>query len=204
MKVLVTGAGGFLGLHVVERLLAHGYNDIRCTLRDRAKAEGLLDVSKAYGAPQLEFCYGNLRSKADCARAVDGISLIFHLAAGVKGSAAELFADSVVVSRNLLEAVEAREGMPLRNTRVVLVSSFGVYGVVPLGRGAQIDEQIPMESHPAVLGLSAEGWFRTRCVASRCDLRTGRRSVLQSRGIADRADILPYGWRQSASAVVCR
>ena len=160
MKVLVTGAGGFLGLHVVERLLAHGYNDIRCTLRDRAKAEGLLDVSKAYGAPQLEFCYGNLRSKADCARAVDGISLIFHLAAGLKGSAAELFADSVVVARNLLEAVEAREGMPLRNTRVVLVSSFGVYGVVPLGRGAQIDEQIPMESHPELRDTYSQSKLR--------------------------------------------
>ena len=42
MKVLVTGAGGFLGVRVVERLLAHGYDDIRCFLRDRGKAEKLL------------------------------------------------------------------------------------------------------------------------------------------------------------------
>ncbi len=148
MKILVTGAGGFLGVHVVERLLAHGYRDIRCTLRDRNKAQGLVEVAKAYADSQLEFSYGNLRSKADCARVVEDVSLIFHLAAGLKGAAAELFADSVVVSRNLLEALESRKGFPVRDTRIAVVSSFGVYGTVPLGRGAQVDEQTPMESHP--------------------------------------------------------
>jgi len=75
-------------------------------------------------------------------------SLIFHLAAGLKGSPAELFADSVVASRNLLEALKARNGIPLSETRIVLVSSFGVYGVVPLGRGARVNEETPLESHP--------------------------------------------------------
>ena len=148
MKVLVTGAGGFLGFHVVERLLAHGYTDIRCFLRDSGKAERLLKMSESYPGAQLELCYGNLRSKSNCAHALADVSLIFHLAAGTKGPPAELFADSVVVSRNLLEALEGRNGFPVQKTRVVLVSSFGVYGVVPLGRGARIDEQTPLENHP--------------------------------------------------------
>jgi nucleoside-diphosphate-sugar epimerase len=71
-----------------------------------------------------------------------------HLAAGLKGAPAEMFADSVVVSRNLLEALEMREGMPVEKTRIVLVSSFGVYGVVPLGRRARINEKSPLEDHP--------------------------------------------------------
>jgi nucleoside-diphosphate-sugar epimerase len=66
----------------------------------------------------------------------------------MKGSPAELFADSVVVSRNLLEALDPRDGVPAQKTRVILVSSFGVYGVVPLGRGARVDEQTPLEDHP--------------------------------------------------------
>jgi nucleoside-diphosphate-sugar epimerase len=148
LKVLVTGAGGFLGVHVVERLLIHGYTDIRCFLRERGKAERLLQVAKAHPGAQLDLCYGNLRSSSDCARAVTDVSLVFHLAAGMKGSPAELFADSVVVSRNLLEALDPRDGVPAQKTRVILVSSFGVYGVVPLGRGARVDEQTPLEDHP--------------------------------------------------------
>jgi nucleoside-diphosphate-sugar epimerase len=148
VKVLVTGAGGFLGVHVVERLLAHDYTDIRCFLRDRGKAERLLALSTQHPGAQLELCYGNLRSQSDCARVVADVSLIVHLAAGLKGAPAELFADSVVVSRNLLEALEARAGVPMSDTRIVLVSSFGVYGVAPLGRGARIDEMTPLEDHP--------------------------------------------------------
>ena len=148
MKVLVTGAGGFLGVHVVERLLADGFTDIRCFLRDPGKAERLVHLSNLHPGSQLELLYGNLRSKSNCARAVADVSLVIHLVAGMKGPPAELFTDSVVVSRNLLEALVARDDMPIEDTRVILVSSLGVYGVVPLGRGARIDEMTPLEEHP--------------------------------------------------------
>lgn len=148
MKVLVTGAGGFLGVHVVERLLAHDHFDVRCFLRDPSKATALNRVSQSYPAARLEICRGNLRSKDDCTRAVEGVTMVIHLAAGLKGSPAELFADSVIASRNLLEALKARADLSIRDTRIVLVSSFGVYGVVPLGRGARITEETPLEHHP--------------------------------------------------------
>ncbi len=148
MKVLVTGAGGFLGARVVERLLAHGYTDIRCFLRDRGKAGRLAPLAEAHPAAHLELCSGNLRSPSDCARAVEDVSLVIHLAAGLKGAPAEMFADTVVVSRHLIEALAARGGGTIQGVRVVLVSSFGVYGVASLGRGARIDETTPLEQHP--------------------------------------------------------
>jgi nucleoside-diphosphate-sugar epimerase len=148
VKILVTGAGGFLGVNVVERLLAHGHSNIRCFLRDKSKAARVEGLAAANPGCKLEICCGNLKSKADCARAVADAEIVIHLAAGLKGAPAELFVDSVVTARNLLEALGARTEPPIVETRVVLVSSFGVYGVVGLGRGARVDESTPLEQFP--------------------------------------------------------
>ncbi len=148
MKVLVTGAGGFLGIRVVARLLEHGYTDLRCFLRDTSKAKRLEELVKAYPAARLEFASGNLHSKADCAAALTDVSLIFHLAAGKSGSCADLFMNSVIASRTLIEALEARKELPIEKTRIVLISSFGVYGVGALARGAPVSEETPLEAHP--------------------------------------------------------
>lgn len=183
MKVLVTGAGGFLGVRVVERLLAHGYKDIRCFLRDAAKSHRLVDLSKSHPDAVLDLCYGNLRSKADCARAVKDVSLIFHLAAGLKGAPAELFADSVVVSRTLLEALESREDSPGSKTRIVLISSFGVYGVVPLGRGALINEQTPLETNPALRDTYSYSKLRQEQLFREYQSRIGFELVVMRPGV---------------------
>jgi nucleoside-diphosphate-sugar epimerase len=144
MKILVTGAGGFLGKAIVERLLAHGEADLRCMLRDPSKARGLEEIASRYPEAKLEFVTVNLRNLAEIGRAVTGCEIVIHAAAALKGSPAEMFMDSVVASRNLLEAV-VNEVRPIR---VVLVSSFGVMGVAEMRRGAMIDESTPLERHP--------------------------------------------------------
>ncbi|HXY13186.1 MAG TPA: NAD(P)-dependent oxidoreductase [Terriglobales bacterium] len=143
MRVLVTGAGGFLGTALIERLIVHGFTDIRCNVRRCAEIPKLDGFLQRHAHISMEYCVGNLRYREDAARAADDVQLIFHLAAGKKGTAADLFLDSVVASRNLLEAVAARKPM-----RIVLVSSFGVYGVAGLARGALVNEQSALEPHP--------------------------------------------------------
>ena len=134
MKILITGAGGFLGKRIVERLLAHGQTDLRCMVRSQAKGALL--------GPDVELFVGDLRNQAQVEAAVDGVDVVIHAAAALKGSPAEMFMDSVVASRNLLDAVAGRR------PRVVMVSSFGAMGVAELGRGALVDERTPMETHP--------------------------------------------------------
>jgi nucleoside-diphosphate-sugar epimerase len=143
MKLLITGATGFLGLAVVERLLAHGYANIRCNVRQIQDISKFDPLAKRYPSAQLEYCVGNLKYRDDAVRAVEGVDVIYHLAAGKRGAAADLFLDSVVASRNLLDALSREHPV-----RIVLVSSFGVYGVAGLLRGAQVNEQTPFESRP--------------------------------------------------------
>ena len=144
MKILVTGAGGFLGNAIVERLLAHGETDLRCMLRDTSKAKKLEAIAARYPDARLEFVAVNLRNAAEIGSALTGCSMVIHAAAALKGSPAEMFMDSVVASRNLLEAV-VNEVRPMR---VVLVSSFGAMGVAEMQRGAMVDENTPLERHP--------------------------------------------------------
>ncbi len=144
MKILITGAGGFLGKAIVERLLAHGQNDLRCMLRDTSKAKGLEAIAARYPEARLEFATVNLRNVAEIAPAITGCGMVIHAAAALKGSPAEMFMDSVVASRNLLEAVVNE----LRPIRIVLVSSFGAMGVAEMPRGAMVDETTPLERHP--------------------------------------------------------
>jgi nucleoside-diphosphate-sugar epimerase len=143
VKVLVTGSSGFLGTAVVGRLLAHGYTDIRCNVRRRANISMLSALTRQYPHASLEYSIGNLKYRDDAARAVDGVQLIFHLAAGKSGAAADLFVDSVVASRNVLDAIGGQKPI-----RIVLVSSFSVYGIAELGRGATVTEQTALERHP--------------------------------------------------------
>jgi nucleoside-diphosphate-sugar epimerase len=144
MKILITGAGGFLGKCIVERLLAHGQTDLRAMVRDTSKAEGLRQIAARYPEATVEIVAVNLRNPPDLPPAIAGCGIVIHAAAALKGSAAEMFMDSVVASRNLLDAIVASENSP----RVVLVSSFGVFGVAVLQRFAVVDEKTAMEEHP--------------------------------------------------------
>jgi nucleoside-diphosphate-sugar epimerase len=143
MKVLVTGSNGFLGAALVERLLAHGENDIRCLVRPGSSRTRLEALQARYPEAGLELFVGTLNSPESVAPALHGVDTVYHLAAGMRGSAADLFLSSVVTSKNLLEAIRRHGAI-----KVVLVSSFGVYGVANLPRGSVVNEETPLEPHP--------------------------------------------------------
>jgi nucleoside-diphosphate-sugar epimerase len=143
LRILVTGANGFLGSALVERLLAHGEKDVRCFVRTGSNLSRLRDVEARAGVT-LDIFQGSLGSVAAASQALEGIDVVYHVAAGMKGAPADLFINTVVASKNLLEAI-VQSG---RRPKVILVSSFGVYGVAGLRRGAVLDESTPLESQP--------------------------------------------------------
>ena len=146
--VLVTGAAGFIGRRVVERLLERGFRNVRCFAR-RHPAH-VADLARRRNGVRIEIVEGNLLSRADCTTAAAGAAVIYHLAAarGEK-SFPDAFLNSVVTTRNLLDA--ARSSGSLK--RFVNVSSFTVYAGTPR-RSRLLDESWPIEDRPESRGDS--------------------------------------------------
>ena len=143
--ILVTGAGGFIGPSVVRKLLAYGFRNIRCLARSAQSFANLEAVASSYtDASRLQLIKGDLLSAEDCLRATDGVMVIYHLAAGTEKSFAGAFMNSVLTTRNLVEAF-LKHGQP---KRFVNVSSFAVYSNLKLQRGALLDENCPLEDAP--------------------------------------------------------
>lgn len=73
MRILVTGASGFLGGYLVEELVTRGYN-IRGMVRDPKKVSHLRDLG-------VETVYGDLTQHETLSEAVRGVDAVIHLAA---------------------------------------------------------------------------------------------------------------------------
>jgi nucleoside-diphosphate-sugar epimerase len=178
VSVLITGASGFLGLAVVERLLARGNLDLRCFVRPNSNTSGLEDVRSRYPHARLEYMVGNLASREDARRAVRGVETIYHLAAGMRGQPATMFVNTVVASKYLLEAIQCT--IP----RVVLVSSLGVYGTPCLEKNHLIGEETELDPHPEKRNVyfHAKIWqerlFREQAAMGKVDLVVLRPGVL--------------------------
>ncbi len=142
MKVLVTGAGGFIGSHVVEELLAHGHS-VRAFLHYNSEGRiGNLRFLEDSGAARPETIHGDIRDRRSVREAAAGCDAILHLAALI-GIPYSYTAPESYIETNLngtfhvLEA--ARE---LGTQRVVVTSTSEVYGTAIR---SPIDEDHPLQ-----------------------------------------------------------
>lgn len=136
MKVLVTGAGGFLGRHVVDQLLERGHY-VRAIIRPASAAPNWKNYVEIFRA--------DLRSRDDFSSAFEGIDAVLHLAAATSGSEDAQFASSVVATEIFLAAM-ARSSVK----RLIHVSSFVVYDWAS-AKGT-LDENTPLVSEPYRMG----------------------------------------------------
>ena len=88
--ILVTGSNGFIGAKVVETLFEYGFSKIRCFVRPSSRLERLEEVLRRFNAKKnVELISGDLLSREDCQKAAKGVSIIYHLAAGIKSPSPE-------------------------------------------------------------------------------------------------------------------
>ena len=122
-RVLVTGGAGFIGSHLVERLVKGGH---RVRVLDNLSSGKRSNLAAVAG--EIDFQEGDIRDPEGVRAALRGMDVVFHQAAfvSVPGSVQDpqtCFEVNVSATRQLLEA--AREGGV---RRVVLASSSAVYG----------------------------------------------------------------------------
>lgn len=118
MKVLVTGATGFLGNWLTKRLLEEGF-EVRVLVRSRAKLEEL----ESY---KLEVVEGDVTNPESLDRACRGVGGVFHLAGLIAYSKAQRAAMEMVNvqgTKNVIEAIR-RNGSP----RLLHLSSVTAIG----------------------------------------------------------------------------
>ena len=120
MNVLVTGASGFIGRHLIERLATAG-DHVRGFVRARSG-------SKAAGDLRVELAHGDVLDVDAVERAARGCEVVYHLAAKVShgGASAEETYETNVQGTANVAAAALRAGV----RRLVFASTTGVYGPV--------------------------------------------------------------------------
>ena len=115
MKVLITGATGFLGKYVVEELKNNGYQVVAFGRNEK--------IGKALIDSNIEFFKGDIENKEDLLRAFQGCGAVIHAAAlsTVWGKWNNFYKVNVLGTRNIVEICE-KQGLKL-----VFVSSPSIY-----------------------------------------------------------------------------
>ena len=136
--VLVTGAGGFIGSHLTERLL-----DLGANVRAMVHGDPLFHPGFLSPRDGLELTGGDLRDADFVRRSVEGMDTVFHLGAVTSVAYSYTHPEETVATNILgtLNVCTAARGAGIR--RLVHTSSAGVYG------DAQDDRPIS-EDHPVM------------------------------------------------------
>jgi NAD dependent epimerase/dehydratase len=140
MKVLVTGADGFIGSHLTESLLAEGYDVRALSQYNSFNYWGWLeDIQQT---ANLEIVCGDVRDPAYCREICKGIDVIFHLAALIaipySYIAPKSFIDTNI--KGTLNICQAAKDCNVK--RILVTSTSEVYGTAQY---VPIDEKHPLQ-----------------------------------------------------------
>ena len=142
MKVLVTGASGFLGGHVAELLSKRG-DSVRALVRSTSNRKHLEKL------PNVELFEGSIEEIERVREAVFGVDAIVHAAGLVKArSTDEFFSVNVGGTSNLVQAARTgSRGNRSTVKRFVYVSSLAACGPSIDGRPVALDQESPVNTY---------------------------------------------------------
>jgi UDP-glucose 4-epimerase len=164
VKVLVTGADGFIGSHLVEALVARGSKVTALSLYNSFDSHGWLDDLPEDIRCKLKMVRGDVRDATFVRRVVKDQEIIFHLAALIAIPQSYVTAQSYVETNvlgtlNVLEA--ARE---FGTARLVHTSTSEVYGTamsMPIAESHPLRGQSPYAASKIGADMMAEAFARS-------------------------------------------
>jgi len=140
MKVLVTGADGFIGSHLTESLLTEGYNVRALAQYNSFNYWGWLEDIKP--SSNLEIVCGDVRDPNYCREISKGIDVIFHLAALIAIPYSYIAPESFIETnvKGTLNICQAAKDNGVK--RILVTSTSEVYGTA---KYVPIDEKHPLQ-----------------------------------------------------------
>lgn len=163
-KVLVTGADGFIGSHLVEKLLEEGYSVRAFTYYNSFNTWGWLDTFPREKLNEIEIFSGDIRDPNGVREAMKGMDWVFHLAALIAIPFSYHSPDSYVDTNikgtlNVLQA--ARD---LSTEKIMVTSTSEVYGTaqyVPIDEKHPFQGQSPYSATKIGADRLAESFYRS-------------------------------------------
>jgi predicted dehydrogenase/nucleoside-diphosphate-sugar epimerase len=148
-QVLVTGATGFLGRHLIPRLRCAGYS-----LRVLVRRPGLLP--EYLREPDIEVVTGSLEDRVSLQKAVQGVETVLHLATGGGTTWQQIETSMVGGCREIAEACLTHDVQRLLFTSSIAACFLGESGALASGTAEHADD-VPPDSRPQQRALYARG-----------------------------------------------
>lgn len=163
-KVLVTGADGFIGSHLVEGLLEKGYEVKAFTYYNSFNTWGWLDTFPDKKLKEIEIFSGDVRDPNGVREAMTGVDVVFHLAALI-GIPFSYHSPDTYVDTNIKGTLNVLQGArDLGTDRVLITSTSEVYGTakyVPIDEKHPFQGQSPYSATKIGADRLAESFYRS-------------------------------------------
>ena len=163
-KVLVTGADGFIGSHMVEELVRKGYSVRAFSYYNSCNTWGWLDTLAPEILSQIEVVCGDIRDPYGVKKAIEGVDMVFHLAALIAIPFSYHSPDAYVDTniKGTLNVLQAAKELNVE--RVLITSTSEVYGTakyVPIDENHPFQGQSPYSATKIGADRLAESFYRS-------------------------------------------
>ena len=163
-KALVTGAGGFIGSHLVESLLGEGYDVKAFVHYNSFNSWGWLDHCDEAVKKSIEVFAGDVRDPNGVRTAMKGCDIVFHLAALI-GIPYSYHSPDSYIETNIKGTLNILQAARNENvSRVVVTSTSEVYGTaryIPIDEKHPLQGQSPYSASKIGADKVAEAFYRS-------------------------------------------